>query len=265
MDDPLKKYVKENRDAFDQLEPSEAVLHRLRGQLKQEPIVKAGFFEKHRQRAWLVAASLLLGLAITYTLYRAGETPNPESHQMAQQATAPVSKDTTPSTEPIVEEETEVTPSVERETQRQKPATPALPEPEVSASLPAALYAQLADSSSASTRLAAILEIERSGYMDDEVVGLLSSAMNQDDNSNVRIAALDLLGSYAHDPHVTELFIASLATQDDPFVQLGLIHFLKQIDNQEVDESLFALANNPGTFVAVKDEAYMALLNQNKL
>ena len=264
MDDPLKKYVQENRDSFDQLEPSEAVLHRLKGQLKPIPVIKKGIFANHRQRAWLVAASLLLGLVITYALYQAGETPSPESHQMAQQATPPVSTDTTPSAEPAVEE-MGVTPSVERETQLKKPAAPALPEPEVSASLPAALYAQLADSSSASTRLAAILEIERTGYMDEAVVGLLSSAMNQDDNSNVRIAALDLLGRHAHDPHVTELFIASLATQDDPFVQLGLIHFLKQVDDQEVDESLFALANNPSTFVAVKDEAYMALLNQNKL
>lgn len=264
MDDPLKKYVQENREAFDRLEPSHAVLARLRSQLKPGPTAKKGIFKNNTQRAWLAAASVLLALTITYTLYRAGKTPNPQTNQVAQQVAPPMAKDTEPLAEPTVEKQ-ETMPSVVKNTRPQKPKRSTPSEPEALASLPPTLFAQLTDSNSASARLAAILEIERSGQMDSGVVALLAHSMNHDSNSNVRMAALDLLGKHAHDPHITELFIASLGAQDNPFVQLGLIHFLKQVDNQQVDETLYALADNPNTFIAVKDEAYAALLYQNKL
>jgi hypothetical protein len=73
------------------------------------------------------------------------------------------------------------------------------------------------------------------------------------------------MSQYSGDKHVSSLLVSSFTTQKDPLVQLGLIGLLGKIDNDKVEDRLFALADDPNTFEAVKDEAYLALLNQNKL
>jgi len=127
------------------------------------------------------------------------------------------------------------------------------------------LYARLRDSSSASMRLSAVLEIERTGKINYNVLDSLAKTLNNDSNSNVRLAALNVIGQYANDKHATSLLVNSFSTQADPLVQLGLVGLLGKVDNVKVEHRLFALAEDPNTFAAVKDEAYVALLNQNKL
>ncbi|WP_257667333.1 HEAT repeat domain-containing protein [Parapedobacter tibetensis] len=260
MSDPIKRFVQENREAFDHLEPSAAVLQRIKDQLEHKTVVKKGFFKRHEKAKWLVAASILLGLVFTYTLYDEGKPTDADEPLHLVQKAAPKAADPEPSlaktTEPPLATQDE---APKRKKRRAVPVYKA-PEP-----LPQALHAQLVDSSSASIRLAAILEIERSGHMNDEILTALSKTIDQDGNSNVRVAALDVLGKYAHEPHIADLLIKSLGTQDDPLMQLSLINLLGGVDNKEVDETLFALTNDPRTFLAVKDEAYTVLLNQNKL
>ncbi len=275
MDDPLKKYVQRNREAFDHLEPSADVLQRIKGQLTPRPIVKRGVFWRHSRRTWLVAASLLLGAILTYTWYDKTEVTLPEvNSRLAQEGSPGISSSGE------VDGHTMITDAGSVPTQHIKPENVQLvvqmaetkqvkvldvPAAEAPTASFLALHAKLVDSSSASNRLAAILEIEKSGYMDDQLLIQLSNTMNQDGNSNVRMAALALLGRHAYEPHMTDLFVKSLATQDDPLVQLGLINLLGHVDDRAVDETLFALANDPNTFAAVKDEAYTVLLYQNKL
>ncbi len=264
MGDPLKKFVRENRDAFDDLVPSDAVLQRLKKQLNPQPVIKRGFFARLKPRTWGVAASLILALVLTYIFYRPGETPLPQDIAWTPQS-APSGVTDTPRATSTPTEATEETTPVEHVATPTKPIARKHPAKAVEVSPHWAWHTQLADSNSASTRLAAILEIDRTAKLDDELVGLLADAMNHDANSNVRMAALDALGRRAQDPYITELFITSLTTQNDPFVQLGLIHFLKQVDNEMVDQTLYALADDPNTFTVVKDEAYATLLYQNKL
>src|SRR5690606_11473347 len=118
---------------------------------------------------------------------------------------------------------------------------------------------------SASTRLAAILEIEQSGRMDDSLRTMLSETMNHDGNTNVRLAALDVLSRHLNDPEVADLLATALTSQDDPLVQLGIVRIAAQIDHMGIEEALFTVARNPYTFTAVKDEAYAVLLHQEKL
>lgn len=271
MEDKLKKFVQDNREAFDDLEPRDGLLQKIRAKQQERTAVKAKMVRFPKKRHWFVAASILLAMSMAYVLYRTTEETSPvNAHKQLVQHTLPKegevkSKGEETGSLNVQHEKTGsgkgVVPSIKKRTRK----APARLKPEPEKQEAPSLYARLSDSTSASTRLAAILDIEKSGDMTDDMIERLSGTMNADGNSNVRLAALTLLSQYANERRVTDLFVKSLAIQDDPLVQLGLIHILGKVDNQEIDETLFALANDPETFRAVKDEAYAVLLNQNKL
>ena len=48
-------------------------------------------------------------------------------------------------------------------------------------------------------------------------------------------------------------------------VQLGLVTILGKMKDLNINDKLYALANDPNTFDAVKDEAYSILLKDDKL
>ncbi|MFC3199944.1 hypothetical protein ACFOET_20155 [Parapedobacter deserti] len=269
MNDPIKKFIQKHRDEFDHLEPSDLVLDRLRSQLNPTPPpVKRGYFQRYTGAKWLAAASLLLGLLCVYWLLDRSDVntlSEPRlAQQPAQQPTQQVILKDTPTVVPLAAEQAEARPAAQEEPV-QKKSTVRTAATERLAAQPSPLASRLADSSSASKRLAAILEIEQSRRMDDQLVALLAETMNRDNNTNVRLAALDVLSQHLHEPKVAHIFTVSLTTQDDPLVQLGLVKIIGQLDNMDVEETLFALVRDPYTFAAVKDEAYAVLLRQNKL
>ena len=94
---------------------------------------------------------------------------------------------------------------------------------------------------------------------------MLSETMSHDGNTNVRLAALDVLSRHLDDPRVADLLAMALTSQDDPLVQLGIVRIAARIDHVDIEEALFAVARSPYTFEAVKDEAYAVLLHQEKL
>lgn len=263
MNDPLKKFVKQHREAFDHLEPPTGVFQRLQTQLQAEPArsapaTKHRILWQHRRTAWLVAASLLIGLVCAYLLFDGGRIPSHNEPQIVHQPVerAPLTAETPvtaqaelpvelPAAEPQLQE-------ARHTVVRREPA-------------PAPLAVRLADSTSASTRLAAILEIEQSGRIDGHLLAMLSETMNRDGNTNVRLAALDVLSRHIDDPQVADLLATALIGQDDPLVQLGIVRIAAQLDHVGIEEALFAVARSPYTFEAVKDEAYAVLLYQEKL
>lgn len=270
MNDPLKKFVQENREAFDHLVPPTDVLQRLKTQLVPPPVVKKPFMQRHGKAIWLVAASSLVGIVCTYVLLSRPDMPQGGGAEprIAQQADTevvaprpakgmPSAADSSLSNEPspqvAIAQRPQPSPS-------KKAVRPASAQPHTPP-----LFSRLADSTSASIRLAAILEIEQSNKLDDHTLTKLFSTMNHDANTNVRLAALDVLSRQLHRPQVADRFADALAVQSDPVVQLGLVKIAAQLNHVAVEEALFALARSPYTFSAVKDEAYAILLNQDKL
>lgn len=263
MNDQLKKFVEDNRDDFDHLEPSAAIFQKIKGEIKSTPKKedKKGNPRLVINYKWLVAASLLIITCITYLTVNRNN--NNTDNQLVknnkpliqQEAADIVSNELNVSTKQLVAQ----TSTNSRKSTKKN----ALKElnfidmPEV--------YANLKDSTSASTRLAAILKIQNSGVINYDIIDNLSKTLNADGNSNVRLAALNLMSKYAQDSYVANAFLQSLVNQKDPLVQLGLIELLKHTNNPKLDDKLYALANDPTTFEAVKDEAYLVLLNQNKL
>ena len=129
----------------------------------------------------------------------------------------------------------------------------------------AKVYQLLSDSSSASNRLSAVLILDKAKLMNDDLISRLSQTLNQDPNSNVRLAALNALSPYLPYPAIRRVLVQSLPQQQDPELQLSLIDLLRHISDPQLDQTLYALANNPMVLAQVQDQAYMNLLSQNKL
>ncbi|WP_199119322.1 HEAT repeat domain-containing protein [Pedobacter sp. ASV28] len=264
MSDPFKKYVQENRDAFDHLEPAADLFQKIKSNLKKEApaLVQKNTIKLFAYTKWAVAACILIALTITYALFNHSEYIAAPKPQIVQK---------TGIEKPSVLKQIDLKEDkggsllannkIEHQAKKVIASTSHLP---TSVSI-AEMLVNLTDSSSASNRLAAILEIQKTEHINNYVIAQLTKTLNNDGNSNVRLAALNLMSKYANDSYVSTMLQQSLSTQKDPLVQLGLINLLGQMDNVKIDDKLFALANDPSTFEAVKDQAYIILLNQNKL
>ncbi len=269
MNDPLKKFIEDNREDFDHLEPAADILQQIKGRLKPAVEEKVQVRKLYPVRKWMIAASVAAAALITtYALQDTVKNNVPTNHitqhvlDKPSGSTIPTPKnDVEPAITLVknkaVQKSSSHKKNIELNVQPQNEQAPTTLNPDV--------YAQLTDSSSASTRLAAVLQIEKSDMISYKTIDMLASVVNNDANSNVRLAALNVMGKYVQDEHVSALLVKSLNTQNDPLVQVGLIGMLSKIENDNIDNKLFALVNDPTTFEAVKDEAYITLLNKNKL
>jgi anti-sigma factor RsiW len=95
---------------------------------------------------------------------------------------------------------------------------------------------------------------------DDEIVNALAKSMNEDPNTNVRLAALEALIQFHEDAAVRHQLIESLSTQKDPAVQISLIQFLVRLKEKEVVNQLKHIVDDNRTLKAVKDEALSGIL-----
>lgn len=252
MNDPLKKYIQDNRDDFDNLEPSADILFKLKRELKAAPKEKKGVLTLMINHKWLVAASVLITLSVTYLLLNNNATDQRgNTQQIVKNASPNLSN-------PPIKDVIEIAKTTPKVTKKE------LKKREQQFNMLAA-YRDLSDSTSASNRLAAILSIQKSTIISYDMIDKLAKTLNHDSNSNVRLAALNLMSKYAQDSYVNNTFMLSLSNQNDPLLQLGLMELLSQTDNPKLDDKLYALANDPTTLSEVKDQAYFILLNQNKL
>lgn len=95
---------------------------------------------------------------------------------------------------------------------------------------------------------------------DDEIVSALVKTMNEDPNTNVRLAALEGLIRFQSDPRVKKALVASLSLQKDPVVQITLIQFMVKMKEREVVKQLQHIVDDTRTIKAVKDEALTGLM-----
>jgi anti-sigma factor RsiW len=95
---------------------------------------------------------------------------------------------------------------------------------------------------------------------DDEIVRALVNAMNEDPNTNVRLAALEALGKFHNQPHVRKALVAALSTQKDPNVQIALIRLMVEMKEKDITNALEKISTDEETLQAVKDEAQAGIL-----
>ena len=262
MNDQLKDFVERNREEFDHLEAPVFDMQRFKQQVAPQAAPKAKTVSLYNNKKWWLAASVLIAIAATWFIFDQQQAKSPVYTAAKPKVIQPQptirKAESIPAPTEIVPDEVQKTVSYQPQTKHLKTKTTTVPTTNGD-------YQALTDSSSASVRLLAILEIEKSENINNHVLNMLSKTLNHDGNTNVRLAALSVLQKYSADRYTASLLVNALNNQDDPIVQLGLISFLGKMKGLKIDDQLKSIANNPETFAAVRDEAYNVLLNQDKL
>ncbi len=123
-----------------------------------------------------------------------------------------------------------------------------------------AMLNMLHNQQSASQRVLGITVAFQMQSADEEIVNALVKAMNEDPNTNVRLAALDALGKFKHEQRIRKLLITSLSSQTDPVVQISLIQLMVEMKERSIVKELEEITRKKEVLKAVKDEAYSGIL-----
>jgi len=119
----------------------------------------------------------------------------------------------------------------------------------------------LNNQSSASQRLmGATVAYNDIAHADADIIKVLIRTMNDDENSNVRLAAIEALAKFNDQPHVRQALISALSTQKDPVVQIALIRLLVDMRAKGLKKELEQITTDDSLLPAVKDEAHAGLL-----
>ncbi len=117
----------------------------------------------------------------------------------------------------------------------------------------------LGNQQSASQRMNAVYTSQDMASPDADIINLLIKTMNEDPNSNVRMAALDALSKYYKQTEVRAALLQSMKFQKDPVVQIALIQLLVQMKEKIIIQDLETMTRQAGLMKAVKDEAYQGI------
>jgi hypothetical protein len=122
------------------------------------------------------------------------------------------------------------------------------------------MMAKIGNDQSASQRIQGVNVSLKFEKANDAVVDALVKTMNEDPNSNVRLAALEALSRFINEKNVRQAIVNSLPKQKDPIVQIQLIQLLVKIKASGVVDDLQKIVEDDETMHAVKDEAYSAIM-----
>lgn len=98
--------------------------------------------------------------------------------------------------------------------------------------------------SSAGDRLSGIRQCARISQPDDSLVQRLLTIISTDENTQVRLAAVDAVFMFGDRPGVREAISASLKSQTSPLMQVALMDLLVAWRDKQAVNSLRALAEN---------------------
>lgn len=118
----------------------------------------------------------------------------------------------------------------------------------------------LDNAASASQRIKGVNVALEISSADEDIVKALFATLHSDPNTNVRLAALDALAKFRHEPLVRKGLIDALSKQTDPMVQITLIQLMVDLKEKSVVGDLQKMVDDAGTMKAVKDEAYSGIL-----
>jgi hypothetical protein len=110
----------------------------------------------------------------------------------------------------------------------------------------------LLEKGSATDRLKAVNLTQEMDEASFKVTNALIQTLNQDENVNVRLAALDALRPYATDSSVREALIRSISKQDSPLVQISLAELMAALQEKSAVKELEKIVESDKTPVEVK-------------
>lgn len=110
----------------------------------------------------------------------------------------------------------------------------------------------LLEKESATDRLKAVSLTQDMPTVSEKVTGALIQTLNEDENVNVRLAALDALKPYVRDSAVREQIVRSISKQTSPLVQLALADLMAQLQVKSSAKALEKIIESDGTPAEVK-------------
>jgi uncharacterized protein (UPF0147 family) len=96
-------------------------------------------------------------------------------------------------------------------------------------------------------RLKAVSLTEDMNQASRKVTTALLQTLNNDDNVNVRLAALDALRQYAQQGEVREALIRSIAKQDSPLVQVAMAELMEAMQAKSSVKELQKIVHDDNT------------------
>ncbi|MEY2638567.1 MAG: hypothetical protein RIR90_49 [Bacteroidota bacterium] len=245
MIDRLEKFVQENRADFDALQPDPRILQRIEARMQTAPVKTMRSAPVVRMLR-LAAAAVIIGLAGFGTLQLLQDKPATVPEAVVSTPANPPAK-TSPAESKAIDAAIPVAPTVRLASN-------------TGVSRKQLLFAQLNNMESASQRYAAASAVAEYKKTDRDIVQALVKTMNNDPNSNVRLAALDALSQFSREPYVKQQLLKSLSTQKDPIVQVALIELLTRLRAHNIVTELQKLTEDEQTSKPVKDQAYHSLM-----
>ncbi|HTI92418.1 MAG TPA: HEAT repeat domain-containing protein [Puia sp.] len=265
MSNELEKYILENLDQLDRKKPDAAVLDRVLQEMRSDRNGRVkGKVIPIRLVKWAAACLLVLAIGmVVWNIKRQAQQPGVDpvignNAAVADRNNADIALRQNPElagrNNPDLADRHNAAVADEPPPVPKRPLTPKV------AGKQAVLFADLHTMQSAASRINAIQTVSRYKKADKDVVDALERILNNDPNSNVRLATLDILARFYRKTYVRKRLAASLKRQQDPVVQIELISLLIRMRESGILSELEKMANDENTNRAVKDISYSGIL-----
>lgn len=116
------------------------------------------------------------------------------------------------------------------------------------------LVLTLLDQPSANKRLQAVNEVNKLNNVTETVLKALFSTLNNDENVNVRLSAVEALKKYTAIPLVREGLIKSIIHQDSPLVQMELADLMVVLQEKKAVKSFEKLIDKEDVNSSAKEK-----------
>jgi len=103
-------------------------------------------------------------------------------------------------------------------------------------------------------RIKAVNMMNQMEQADEKIIQSLLSTLENDDNDNVRLIALDALIKYAREPAVREGLINAIAKQTSPMVQLRLAEIMVSLQEKRSVPEFEKILNNANLNYSVRNK-----------
>lgn len=278
MKDQLKKYIQDHREEFDMLEVPEETFDKIMSRLNEPAVSVEKTIPLFSWKKWTVAASIAVIFSIgSYILWNQKESERTRIavHEKLKEngSTVDVLNQKndleTVKIETVIQQNTGKAFTKNNSDNSQKIVeTKSLAQNddlENESNFDELKALELINNQhSASSRLRGIDLLKSFSASDEKIINILSEKALSDENTNVRLAAVEALSVHIENTEVSKNIRQIFLNQDDPIVQKELIAILTEKDpsqlNREVNAKLKELTLDPTTAVFVKDEAYAVLM-----
>lgn len=291
MEDKLKKFVNENRQAFDRHQPSPLVWDRIKQNLPQQADVAAEEEQEQQStpvkrmrpaRIWYAAASIVAVLMVSGIIWKQLNSSDDVANESDVSRLAQQEKLKGHSIESLEQEP--LKPSTngagkdellyEIDARTAKVTTNKvdkghsirnkqdMPSEEIDPMERS--YALLADESSAINRMEGVLQLASMDYIPDAGMVKIQEMMGSDPNENIRLAAYDIFMEHAPAEQKGQQIQEAFLQQNDPAMQVELMQAMAGTNALQINDAttkrLEAIVDDPLAIDLVKDQAYAVLM-----